>query len=54
MATSSFDKIIAIKDDKAADVLIQVLNTNSPQAVTRPSSYQLVTKSDLVKKSVKR
>ena len=54
MATTSFDKRIVIKDDKAADVLIKVAQSVSPQPATRTSSYRLVSKETLVKKSVAR
>lgn len=54
MATSSFDKTIVVKDDKAADVLIQTAKSASPRPATTPSSYRLVAKDTLVKKSVLR
>ena len=54
MATSSFDKTIVIKDDKAADVLIQAAKSDLPRPATHPSTYRLVAKETLVKKSVMR
>jgi len=54
MATTSFDKTIVIKDDKAADVLIQAAKSDAPRPASPPSSYRLVAKESLVKKSVTR
>lgn len=50
MATSSFDKTIVIRDDKAADVLIQAAQSSSPRPATQTSTYRLLTKEALVKK----
>lgn len=52
MATTSFDKIMVVRDDKAADVLIQAASSNSPRPPIRTSTYRLIAKETLVKKLV--
>jgi hypothetical protein len=54
MATSSFDKEFVIRDDKAADVLIQLAKVSSTQTAVQTPNYRLVKKDELVKKSIKR
>ncbi len=54
MATSSFSKKFVVKDDKAADALLEAAKASASHPPLRTDSFRFADKETLVKKISKR